>query len=316
MTEGYALGVDVGGTFTDLALVRISDGAALYHKTPSTPGDPSHAVETGVRELLARDQVAPAAVVYFGHGTTVATNALITGKVARTGMITTAGFRDVLEIRRQRQPHNYDIRIPKPPPLVPRHLRREVRERTYLYGGQDIAPELDVLRAILDDFRRDGVEAIAVCFLHSYHNPAHERAVAAAIRELYPTAFTCTSYEVLGEFREFERITSTAVNASLGPVMERYLTHLEARATGIGPISPWTSPKPCVLELREDGVTDPAVPPQARVECRCRCMSFARPGSISDGGWRRGPLEPTYSDHLQPAHRILRGPTGPHQRGR
>ena len=234
MTEGYALGVDVGGTFTDLALVRISDGAAVYHKTPSTPGDPSHAVEAGVRELLARDQVAPAAVVYFGHGTTVATNALITGKVARTGMITTAGFRDVLEIRRQRQPHNYDIRIPKPPPLVPRHLRREVRERTYLYGGQDIAPELDVLRAILDDFRRDGVEAIAVCFLHSYHNPAHERAVAAAIRELYPTAFTCTSYEVLGEFREFERITSTAVNASLGPVMERYLTDLEERATGIG----------------------------------------------------------------------------------
>ncbi len=234
MTERYALGVDVGGTFTDLALVRISDVAALYHKTPSTPGDPSRAIEAGVQELLARSEVTPAAVIYFGHGTTVATNALITGKVARTGMITTAGFRDILEIRRQRQPHNYDIRMPKPPPLVPRHLRRELRERTYLYGGQNVEPELDALRAILDDFRREGVEAIAVCFLHAYHKPAHERAVAAAIRKLYPDAFTCTSYEVLAEFREFERITSTAVNASLGPIMERYLTGLESRAKSIG----------------------------------------------------------------------------------
>jgi len=234
MVEGYALGVDVGGTFTDLALIRISDGAAFYHKTPSTPDDPSRAIGIGVQELLARDHIAPAAVIYFGHGTTVATNALITGKVARTGMITTAGFRDILEIRRQRQPHNYDIRMPKPPPLVPRHLRRELEERTYLYGGEDIEPDLEALQPILADFAREGVEAIAVCFLHSYHNPVHERAVVAAIRRLYPGAFTCASHEVLAEFREFERITSTAVNASLGPIMERYLTRLEERAKSIG----------------------------------------------------------------------------------
>jgi N-methylhydantoinase A len=114
--ERCVLGVDVGGTFTDLTLIRLSDGQVFYHKTPSTPDDPSRAVGDGIEELLARTGVAAADIGYFGHGTTVAINALITGQAAATGLITTEGFRDVLEIRRQRQPHNYDIRMPKPPP--------------------------------------------------------------------------------------------------------------------------------------------------------------------------------------------------------
>jgi N-methylhydantoinase A len=234
MNERYALGVDVGGTFTDIALIRIADGAGLYHKLPSTPDDPSRAIGTGVQELLSREHIAPGAVAFFGHGTTVATNALITGRLARTAMITTAGFRDILEIRRQRQPHNYDIRMPKPPPLVPRQLRLELRERTYLYGRDNTVPDLAALDSIISGLARAGIEAIAICFLHSYHNPAHEQLVAAAIRERYPEMFTCASHEVLAEFREFERMTSTAINASLGPVMQRYLTRLEERASGIG----------------------------------------------------------------------------------
>src|SRR5687768_1006682 len=130
--ERFVLGVDVGGTFTDLALIRIADGRAFYHKVSSTPADPSVAVAGGIETLLEQSKVKPSQLQYFGHGTTVATNAVITGRTARTGLITTEGFRDVLEIRRQRQPHNYDLRIAKPAPPVPRHLRRELRERVYL----------------------------------------------------------------------------------------------------------------------------------------------------------------------------------------
>src|SRR5262245_45404650 len=150
--DRYVLGVDVGGTFTDLALIRLSDGRAAYHKTSSTPADPSVAVVDGIGTLLAAAGASPSQVQYFGHGTTVATNAVIMGRTARTGLITTEGFRDVLEIRRQRQPHNYDIRMAKPAPLVPRHLRQEVRERVYLSGDEPVAPDVGALEEILAGF--------------------------------------------------------------------------------------------------------------------------------------------------------------------
>lgn len=238
MPDGYALGVDVGGTFTDIALIRLSDGRAFFHKISTTPGDPSAAVAEGIQTLLASSNVEPGDVRYFGHGTTVATNAVITGRTARTGLITTAGFRDVLEIRRQRQPHNYDIRIDKPPALVPRHLRREVRERVYLSGDAPVAPELDGLEEILQDFRHEGVEAVAVCFLHSYAKPEHEATVAQVVRAAFPEAFICSSHEVLAEFREYERVSTTVLNAALGPVMSRYLDRLESRAHAMGLVPP------------------------------------------------------------------------------
>ena len=236
--ERYVLGVDVGGTFTDFALVRLSDGRAWFLKTPSTPDDPSRAIAAGIPELLDGAAAGAEDVRYFGHGTTVATNALITDDTAVTGLITTEGFRDILEIRRQRQPHNYDIRIPKPPPLVPRHLRREIRERTYLLGPPDTPPDLGPLGGILDDFRGEGVEAVAISFLHSYHNPAHEAAVAAAVRERLPGAFVCASHEVVAEFREFERTTTTVLNASLGPVVSRYLERLGERTRAMRIVAP------------------------------------------------------------------------------
>ena len=233
-SDRYVLGVDVGGTFTDLALIRLADGRAFYHKTSSTPADPSVAVAEGIETLLEQTGVKPPQVQYFGHGTTVATNAVITGRTARTGLITTEGFRDILEIRRQRQPHNYDIRLNKPAPPVARHLRRELRERVYLSEDAPVAPDPAALDAILADFRREGVEAVAVCFLHSYVRPAHEALIAQAVRERFPEAFTCASHEVLAEFREYERMSTTALNAALGPVMSRYLDHLERRAGAIG----------------------------------------------------------------------------------
>ena len=145
--KGFILGIDVGGTFTDLVLIRANDGRTFFHKTPSTPADPSLAMERGIMEILAAAEGAPADVHYFGHGTTVATNALIEGKTAPTALVTTAGFRDILEIRRQRQPHNYNIRIPKPAAPVPRHLRREIAERIFLMGRENIPPTQEDLRA-------------------------------------------------------------------------------------------------------------------------------------------------------------------------
>ena len=236
--ETYLLGIDVGGTFTDLALVRASDGHAFYYKTSSTPSDPSIAIETGIRELLDANRVRAAEITYFGHGTTVATNALITGRTAKTALVTTEGFRDVLEIRRQRQPHPYDLRVAKPTPLVPRERRYELRERTYLTGPADVAPDPEAISPLVAALERDGVESVAICFLHSYHNPAHERLVAEALRSRLPSVFVCASHEVLAEFREFERLTTTVVNAGLGPVMQRYLQRLEERARALGVRSP------------------------------------------------------------------------------
>ena len=236
--QRFALGVDVGGTFTDLALVRLPDGATFCHKTPSTPEDPSEAVARGIADLLEQTRVAAGAVCYFGHGTTVATNALIVGKTARTALITGHGMRDILEIRRQRQPHNYDIRIPKPPPPVPRRLRREIEERTYLFGCEDVVPDESAIGPMVEEFRREGVESVAVCFLHAYCNPAHEACIAEAVRSAFPAAFVCASHEVLAEFREYERFSTTVLNASLGPIMARYLANLEAAAGALGVIAP------------------------------------------------------------------------------
>ncbi len=233
--ENYFLGVDVGGTFTDLTLVRLPDIKVFHHKVPSTPEDPSKAVENGIGELLAAEGVKPSEVKFFAHGTTVATNAFLEGRTARTGLITTAGFRDIIEIRRQRQPHNYDIRVPKPPSLVPRHLRREIAERTHLKDFlPNIEPNQSNLESILKDFQHEGVEAVAICFLHSYKNSRHENLVASWVKERLPEIFVCTSNEVLAEFREYERVSTTVINASLGSVMRQYLSKLDKRTETLG----------------------------------------------------------------------------------
>ncbi|HZP78528.1 MAG TPA: hydantoinase/oxoprolinase family protein [Pseudolabrys sp.] len=232
--QRFALGIDVGGTFTDLVLIGMDDGAMVLHKTPSTPHDPSEAMERGISEILSLAAARPPDVGYFGHGTTVATNALIEGKIAPTALVTTKGFRDILEIRRQRQPHNYNIRLPKPAAPIPRHLRRELAERTFLLGREDIAPSREELMRHVAEFEAANVAAVAVVFLHSYRNPEHEKAVVDWLRQALPGKFVCASHEVLAEFREYERTSTTVFNAGLGPVMSRYLDRLEARVKELG----------------------------------------------------------------------------------
>jgi N-methylhydantoinase A len=219
----YRIGIDVGGTFTDFTLVNELSGAVAFFKVPSTPHDPSEAIDNGIRGLMAEHAISPDQISHIGHGTTVATNLIIERKGARCGLITTRGFRDVLEIGRQVRPHLYDYSVTKPQPLVPRELRCEVTERLSAKGVVQVELKEDDVRQAALLLRDAGVEAIAICFLHSYRNPAHERRARAIVSEILPSAYLSISSDVLPEFREYERLSTTALNASVGPRMERYL---------------------------------------------------------------------------------------------
>ena len=191
-----AIGIDVGGTFTDLALWDDDRGALAVFKLPSVSHDPALGILDGLRTLIAREGVLPGELTFIAHGTTVATNALLEGKGARTGLLTTRGFRDLLEIARQKRPHLYDLQADKPPPLVPRFLRREVRERLAWDGTTVEKLSLDDVKDALDALQAEDVEALAVCFLYSFVDPTHERLVAAEIRARFPEAFVSLSSEV------------------------------------------------------------------------------------------------------------------------
>jgi N-methylhydantoinase A len=226
--------VDVGGTFTDLAMVDEATGRISFHKVASTPGDPSLAIETGVRELLAHAGAAAGEVAFLGHGTTVATNMVIERRGARTGMLTTKGFRDVIEVARQTRPHLYDYDVRRPAPLVPRRRRLEIFERLAADGAvlqpldeHEVAWAAETLLAA-------GVEAITICFLHAWRDPRHERAAKAVLQRLAPGVFLSVSSEVLPEFREFDRFSTTVLNGFVGPRMARYLEKLLERVRGLG----------------------------------------------------------------------------------
>jgi N-methylhydantoinase A len=228
------IGVDTGGTFTDLVLIDPQSGAFRLHKLASTPDDPSRAIAQGVAELLAAHGALAAQVAYLGHGTTVATNAVIEGRLAKTALLTTAGFRDVIELGRQRRPDLYDLDKDKPHPIATRDLRREVTERMQ-YDGTPLVPvDPAQVRALLADLAREGVEAVAVVLLHSYANPSHEQQVKALVAAHLPGVPVCASSDVLPEFREYERTATTLLNAALMPVMSRYLSALERRVRELG----------------------------------------------------------------------------------
>jgi len=232
---GARVGVDVGGTFTDLALWDETRRRLAVFKLPSDPRDPAEGILAGLRAITEREGVRPADLSFLAHGTTVATNALLERKGARTGLITTRGFRDLLEIARQRRPHLYDLQADKPPALVPRHLRREVRERLTWDGTVLEKLHPDEVAETLGALDAEGVEAIAVCFLYSFVDPSHERAVGSAIRERLPRCFVSLSCDVSPEFREYERLSTTVINASLGPLVSRYVRRFgdEVRRLGI-----------------------------------------------------------------------------------
>ncbi len=233
------IGIDTGGTFTDVCIID-TEGRLTIHKLPSTPDDPSRSILSGAIEGFQIAGVQPSAVSYFGHGTTVATNTLLEGRGARTGVITSAGFRDLLEIGRQERPDLYDLQVEKPPTLVRRRDRTEVPERM-LYDGTVEQP-LDEQAAInaIRVLRDRGLEAIAVCFLYSYLYPEHERRVLALLRQEAPEIYSSVSHQVLAEFREYERLSTTVVNAYVGPVMAGYIVRLKEQLEGLGmPASPY-----------------------------------------------------------------------------
>src|SRR5271167_4687747 len=230
----WRIGVDSGGTFTDVCLFDQASGRIAVWKVSSTPADPAHAVIEGVSEALAQIPAQASDVTYFGHGTTVATNALIQHRGARTGLITTAGFRDLLEIGRQKRPELYDLQVDKPPVLVPRDLRLEVPERVRHDGSVEVPLDEAAFRAAVRRLREAGVQAVAVCFLYGFVRTEHEEAARRILAEEFPAAFACVSHHVAPEFREFERMSTTVVNAYLGPVMRGYIERLAGRLAGLG----------------------------------------------------------------------------------
>jgi len=228
------IGVDIGGTFTDLVWVDEATGAVRVGKLLTTPKDPSQAVEEGVVTLLHEADAGAGAVRALIHGTTLATNALIERKGARVGLLATSGFRDAVEIGREGRYDMYDLFIDPPVPLVPRQLRVEVDERI-LADGSVLRP-LDPAqaRAAITALGAQGVEAIAICLLHAYRNPAHERALAALCAEILPGVPVSCSSDVVPEIREYERTSTTTANVYVMPLMARYLDDLERKLQGLG----------------------------------------------------------------------------------
>ena len=223
----YRVGVDIGGTFTDFALFHPHARRMSVHKRLTTPHDPSEAVTEGVKALLAREGVAIADVSDIVHGTTLVTNAVIERRGAVTGMLATAGFSDILDMGFERRYDLFDLRVKYPPPLVPRRLRIEVPERVRFDGTVELPLDEAAVRAAARRFRDLDVAAVAVCFLHSYVNPAHEARAAEILREAAPELFVSASADVFPNMREFERWTTTTVNAFAQPMFDRYLERIE-----------------------------------------------------------------------------------------
>ncbi|MEM1384707.1 MAG: hydantoinase/oxoprolinase family protein [Pseudomonadota bacterium] len=232
----WIIGVDVGGTFTDFAARNARTGGAYLHKRPSTPDDPSRAIIAGLRELQDKAGIEGAEIDRFAHGTTVATNALLQRRGARVAMVTTAGFRDLVEIGRQVRPLIYDLQADAPPPLVQRQHRLEVAERIGA-AGQIVHPlaETEVLRVVEAVKALDRVESVAICLLFSFLNPDHEARLLQALSQACPRLYLSASSRVQPEFREYERFSTTLINAFLQPEVSRYMQRLAKAITGLAP---------------------------------------------------------------------------------
>ncbi len=229
--------VDIGGTFTDIALLA-ADGRIHESKLSSTPDDPARAVVEGVGQLLSELAIAPSSIAEILHGTTVGSNTILQRKGARTGLITTRGFRDVLEIGRIRMPDMFDLTWDKPKPLVPRRHRLEVTERMAADGSVVTALSEGEVVAAGKALIEHGIETVAIAFINSYRNPAHELQAEAVLKRHFPKLLVTTSCAVLPEMKEYERTSTTVVNAYLLAAMRSYLQRLEEGLRGIGITAP------------------------------------------------------------------------------
>ena len=231
----HRLGIDIGGTFTDFALFNTNTSSLDIHKQLTSQDDPSRAVIEGVATLLERESVDIARVSEVVHGTTLITNAVIERRGARTGMLTTEGFRDLLDMRHEKRYDVFDLRITFPEPIVPRALRREVRERVHFDGrvetGLDLAAAEASVRELVED---EGIDALAICLLHAFTNPSHEQAIAEMVETRFPELFVSTSAEVFPGWREYERFSTTSINAFTQPMFHRYLERLEHGLSSLG----------------------------------------------------------------------------------
>lgn len=232
------IGVDVGGTFTDLVFSDTTAGDLVIHKVSTTPDDPSRGVMQGITELCALASVAPKDVAYVFHGTTTATNAVLENKLAKAGMITNEGFRDILHIGRHQRVEHYSIQQELPwqnRPLIAREFRKTVAGRLAPPTGEELAPlDEEGVRQAARELKAEGIEAVAICFLFSYLNPTHELRAKAIVEEEIPGIFVTTSSYISPQFREFERFTTAALAACIGPKVDRYIANLEGALREIG----------------------------------------------------------------------------------
>ena len=223
----FRLGIDSGGTFTDVVLFDDKKKALHITKTPSTPANPAIGVINGIKKIVSQVGIESNEIASLVHGTTVATNALLEYKGIRTALILTEGFKDILSIGRQDRPKLYDYFERRPEPFIPRHLRFEVPERT-LYDGEILRPlDEEQVRGIAEKLKGMGIRGVAVCLLHSYANPTHEKRIKEIFKEHYPEAVVSTSHEILPEFREYERMSTTVINTYVMPIIDRYLQDLQ-----------------------------------------------------------------------------------------
>jgi 5-oxoprolinase (ATP-hydrolysing)/N-methylhydantoinase A len=231
------VGVDVGGTHTDIVMVDDDTGKLSVHKVPTTVADPSIGAVAGVKDLCDAAGVTPEAVEYFMHGTTVATNIALEHTGARCGLITTGGFRDLLHIARHRRPQTFSLQLDLPwqkYPLVRRRWRVGVAERVVPPGDIHVPLDEEAVRAAARQFREDGVEAVSVCFLFAFLNPAHEKRAGEILAKEMPDAFISLSHEVVPQYREYERFSTTALNSYVGPKTGRYLGRLSESLKELG----------------------------------------------------------------------------------
>jgi N-methylhydantoinase A len=255
----WRIGVDIGGTFTDVVLADEASGAIDVVKVPTTPRDFAQGVLDALGAAMERHHVAPRDVTWLAHATTVVTNALLEGKGARTALITTRGMRDVLELRRSARASLYDLFQDGPAVLVPRHFRLEVTERVDAQGEVVEPLRVDDVDGAVDFIKRHDVDAVAVCLLYSFLNDTHERAIGSRLRDALPDRPVFLSSEVLPEIREFERASTTCVCAYVGPILASYLARLERAVTGLGLPSPHVMGSSGGVFTVQEGLAMPAM---------------------------------------------------------
>jgi N-methylhydantoinase A len=255
----WRLGVDIGGTFTDVVLAEEGGERVAVVKVSTTPRDLARGVLDALATALKGHGLAPLDVGFLAHATTVVTNALLEGKGARTALITTRGFRDVLELRRSARAALYDLFQDAPAVLVPRHHRLEVTERVDAQGAIVEPLREEEVDDAIDFIKRHDIQAVAVCLLYSFLNDTHERAIGTRLRAALPGLPVFLSYEVLPEIREFERASTTAVCAYVGPLLASYLGRLEASITGMGLPAPYVMGSSGGLFTVDEGLQMPAM---------------------------------------------------------